>query len=134
MTETLITAESPADVATTVRTVQALLERRGVTLFATIDHAAGARAAGMELADETLLVLGNPRAGTPLMQQDPRVGIELPLRLLVWDDGGTTRIGYADPVDLAQGFALDGAGTTLQRMRELLAGVVAEATSRPAAG
>jgi uncharacterized protein (DUF302 family) len=59
------------------------VERRGLTVFAQIDHAAAAREIGMELADEVVVVFGNPRAGTLLMQQDPRVGIELPLRLLV---------------------------------------------------
>ena len=60
---------------------------RGLTVFARVDHAAAAREAGMELAAEELVVFGNPRAGTPLMQSDPRIGIELPLRMLVWEDG-----------------------------------------------
>ncbi len=131
MAEPLITAESPADVATTVRGVTDQLARRGITLFATIDHAAGARAAGLTMPDETVLIFGNPMAGTPLMQQDPRVGIELPLRLLIWDDHGTTRIGYADPTGLTQRYALDGAAETLSRMRGLLAAIVTGAVGTP---
>jgi len=131
MAEPLITAESPADVAATVRSVTAQLARRGITLFATIDHAAGARDAGLTMPDETVLIFGNPTAGTPLMQKDPRVGIELPLRLLIWDDGGTTRIGYTDPAALTQRYALDDVAENLNRMRGLLATIVAEAVGTP---
>jgi uncharacterized protein (DUF302 family) len=56
-------------------------------LFARIDHAAGARAVGLALGDEVVLVFGNPQAGTPLMQADPLVGLDLPLRVLVCERG-----------------------------------------------
>ena len=62
------------------------------------------------------------------MQRDPRVGIELPLRLLIWDDGGATRVGYVDPVRLAQEYDLSEAVETMRSMRDLLAGLVTEAT------
>jgi hypothetical protein len=67
----LIEAEVPGDVATTVDRVTAALHARGVTLFATIDHAAGARALELALPDEVVLVFGNPAGGTALMQADP---------------------------------------------------------------
>ena len=126
MSEPLVTATSSVDVAATVRRVTAAVQRRGMTVFATIDHAAGARAVHLTMPEETVLIFGNATAGTPLMQQDPRVGIELPLRLLVWDDGGPTRLGYADPRDLAQRYELGAGGETLERMREVLTAVVAE--------
>jgi uncharacterized protein (DUF302 family) len=84
---------------TVVRLVDAI-ERRGLTVFARIDHAAAAREAGLELADEQVVLFGNPRAGTPLMQRDPRVGIELPLRILVWADADGVVLGYRDPREL----------------------------------
>jgi uncharacterized protein (DUF302 family) len=61
------------------------------------DHAAGARTVGLELPDEVVLVFGSPTAGTPLMQADPRAGIDLPLRILVWSDDGGTRVAFRDP-------------------------------------
>lgn len=102
------------------------MQRRDVTVFARIDHAAGARAAGLELADEVVPVFGDPRSGTALMQADATVGIELPLRVLVWDDDGTTRLGHRDPVALAADYAVGDALEVLERMRGLLAALVAE--------
>jgi uncharacterized protein (DUF302 family) len=85
----------------TVARVIDAIERRGLTLFARIDHAAAAREAGLELADEQVVLFGNPRAGTPLMESDPRIGIELPLRILVWADADGVLLGYRDPRELA---------------------------------
>ncbi|MCY1144181.1 DUF302 domain-containing protein [Actinoplanes sp. Pm04-4] len=129
MVEPLITSVSPADVTATVAAVDMALRRRAITVFATIDHAAGARAAGLALADEVVIVFGNAAVGTPLMRRDPRIGIELPLRLLVWDDAGATRIGYLDPVRMAGPYATDGVTETLERMRGILAAVVTEAVA-----
>ena len=125
----LVEAESPHDVATVVERIAAALRARGVTLFATIDHAAGARAVGLELPDEVVLVFGNPAGGTPVMQADPRAGIDLPLRVLVWTEGGTTRVAHRDPGELAEQFHLDGSTETLAGLRGLLDQVVAAAVS-----
>ena len=96
------------------------IARRGLTVFAQIDHAAAAREIGMDLADEVVVVFGNPRAGTPLMQADPRVGIELPLRMLVWDQGGQAVVGYNDPRNLAGSYNLATQAATLDAMSSLL--------------
>jgi uncharacterized protein (DUF302 family) len=125
----VITAEAPVDVATAVERIQAALAERGVTLFATIDHAAGGRAVGLPLDDEVVLIFGNPQAGTPLMQQDARVGIELPMRMLVWSDSGTTRVGYLDPRRLADQFDLAGHEPRLEKLAGLLAALQAVATA-----
>lgn len=113
----------------TMRALNASIERRGLTLFAQVDHSGEARAAGMELADEQLLVFGNPRAGTPLMQSDPRVGIELPLRMLVWREGEQTLLGYEDPRALGERFSLAGAEQTLAQMAALLQALADEAAA-----
>jgi uncharacterized protein (DUF302 family) len=84
---------------TVARLVDAI-EHRGLTLFAEIDHAAAAREAGLELADERVVVFGNARAGTPLMRTDPRIGVELPLRILIWADASGVLLGYHDPHEL----------------------------------
>jgi uncharacterized protein (DUF302 family) len=125
----VITTVSSYTVAETVERLQGSLERRSITIFATIDHAAGAREVGLELPDETVVVFGDPRAGTPLMQKDPAVGIELPLRVLVWDDRGTTKVGYEDPTALADGYRLDALEGRLERMRVLLDELATEAAS-----
>ncbi len=122
--------ESAHSVPATVDRVIASLGRRGITVFARIDHAAGARKAGLELPDEELLIFGDPRAGTVLMQADATVGYELPLRLLVWDAGGHTRIGYRGPAELRDDFALADQLETLQRMENLLEQITAE-SARP---
>lgn len=123
----MITTVSPHSVEETVERLRGSLERRSITVFATIDHAAGAREVGLELPDETVVVFGDPRAGTPLMQKDPTVGIDLPLRVLVWDERGTTKVGYEDPTELADRYRLDETQERLERMRALLADLAAEA-------
>lgn len=127
MATPLVVATSPHDVASTAARVETALRARSVTLFAAVDHAAGAREAGLELADEVLLVFGNPKVGTGLMQADPTVGIELPLRLLIWDEQGTTQIAFSDPAELASRYAVSGRMPVLSQLRTLLDQVVAEA-------
>lgn len=114
------TADSPHPVTDTVDRIVAALDARGITVFARVDHAAGARSAGLELADEQLLVFGDPRAGTGLMQEDAAVGYELPLRMLVWDDGGQTRLGWRPPPELASEYSLAAHAEALGRMGGLL--------------
>jgi uncharacterized protein (DUF302 family) len=113
----------------TVSSLVAALERRGLTLFARIDHAAGARAVGLELADEQVVVFGNARSGTPLMQSDPRIGIELPLRILVWRDEAGVSLGYRDPREFSRCYDLALHASTLEQMATLLDELTAEAAS-----
>ncbi len=92
-------AHSPAD---TVGRLHAAIEARGMTLFAHIDHAAGAAQAGLSLRPTDLLIFGNARGGTPLMQAEQTIGIDLPLKALVWqDEGGATWLAMNDPAWLA---------------------------------
>ncbi len=117
--------ESPHSVRDTADRAVAAIESRGITLFARVDHGGGARAVGLELADEELLVFGDPRGGTPLMQSDATVGYELPLRLLVWDAAGTTMVGYRPPRELAGEYALAGREDVLDLLGGLLAQIAA---------
>ena len=82
----LVTLQSSHDVATTLERLTAALEAKGVRVFARIDHAAGAASVGLALRPATLVIFGNPAAGTPLMQAAQTVGIDLPLKALVWQD------------------------------------------------
>jgi uncharacterized protein (DUF302 family) len=118
---------SPWTVAETVDRLVAAVEQREITVFARIDHAAGARAAGLDLPDEEVLVFGNPKAGTPLLQADPRIGLDLPLRVLVWDDGGTTHVLPQDVVSLGQTYALGESAAALATLAAVLDALVSEA-------
>lgn len=94
----LIVKESATDFDTTMARVQAEVEKRGATIVATVDHAAAAKASGLELRPTTVIIFGNPALGTPLMQGSQTVGIDLPLRVLVWEDANRkVRIGYWPP-------------------------------------
>jgi uncharacterized protein (DUF302 family) len=125
--EKLTIVDTDAEVPTAVARIERALDRLGVTLFATIDHAAGARAAGLELPDEVVLVFGDAAVGTALMQTDPRVGIDLPLRMLIWAQDGRTRVGYRDPRELAVDPTSAAVAAVLGRMNLLLARLAREA-------
>ncbi|HXD71011.1 MAG TPA: DUF302 domain-containing protein [Gaiellales bacterium] len=83
----LITIASAFPVAETVDRLAAAAEAAGMTVFARVDHAGGAAEAGMELRPTEVILVGNPRGGTPLMQDGQTAGIDLPLRALAWEDG-----------------------------------------------
>lgn len=127
----MIVVRSDVSYAETTRSLVAAIEGRGLTVFARIDHAGGAREAGMELADEEVVLFGNARSGTPLMQEDPRVGIELPLRMLVWRDGEQVLLGHNDPRELARSYDVAAHAQTLEQMATLLDALAAEAAAAP---
>jgi uncharacterized protein (DUF302 family) len=82
----LVTLASAHGAAETVERLKSLLSQKKIQLFADIDHAAGAREVGLPLRPTRLLIFGNPQAGTPLMQGKQTIGLDLPLRALVWED------------------------------------------------
>ena len=125
----MIVKPSETDYATTLAALLGAIEQRGLTVFARIDHAAGAREVGLELDDEEVIVFGNPRAGTVLMQSDPRIGIELPLRVLVWSEREHASVGYEDPRELRGRFDVAAQEQTLTQMATLLAALADEAAA-----
>ena len=118
----LVSIQSGNSVKVTIDRLEAMLKNKGITVFARIDHAAAAAAVGMPLRPTELLIFGDPRAGTPLMQADQTIGLELPLKALVWEDAsGATWISYNDPVWLAQRHALgDDTSRTVDAMASAL--------------
>jgi len=123
----LITLQSKHAPAETMQRLMDALADHDVPVLAHIDHAAAAARARLELRPTDLLIFGNAKAGTPLMAQVQTMGIDLPLKVLIWQDAeGKTWLGYNDPVVLA---ARHGAGNEkiLTTMRELLAAVTQEA-------
>ena len=125
--EAMIIRASSSGFADTAASLTAAIERRGLRLFAVIDHAAGAREAGLELADEQVLLFGNAQAGTPLMQSDRRVGIELPLRMLIWREGEDVMLAYRDRSSWAAHTSCTGNEQTLEQMSKLLGELADEA-------
>jgi uncharacterized protein (DUF302 family) len=94
----LVRLESKHSTLITTQRLEALLNKAGVRIFARIEFAADAKAAGLEMHPETLLIFGNPKAGTPLMLEQPSVGIDLPLKALLWEDAdGHSWLAYNDP-------------------------------------
>jgi uncharacterized protein (DUF302 family) len=125
----LTAVDSPHSVRATMDSLVAALTRRGIAVFARVDHGGGARAAGLGLADEELLIFGDPRVGTLLMQSDPEIGYELPLRALAWDVAGQTRIGYRRPSEVAADYSVSAQAETLIRMNGLLEELIAESAA-----
>jgi uncharacterized protein (DUF302 family) len=132
----LVTCISSFGPKETMDRLAAAVTTRGISVMARIDHAAAAAAIGMELRPTEVLIFGNPRAGTPLMQGVQTVGIDLPLKALVWqDEGGTTWLAYNDPQWLAHRHGLDAElDRSLHAMADALAAVAWEATAATAEG
>lgn len=124
----LVIATSPHDHATTITRAVAAIEERGLVLVQRIDHAAAAQGAGLTLEPTTVLVFGNPKAGTPLMQAAPTIALDLPMRVLVWQRERAVRIAYHPPVAVA---AMHGAGDhpVIAKMTEVLAAITTAATA-----
>ena len=129
MSHGLTVRESTRDVRGTVDALRDALVRREVETFAVIDHAAGAASVGLELDPEVVVIFGNPTVGTRLMQANPRAGIDLPLRMLIWRQQGVTWIAYEDPHALADRFALHDSGAALDAMGHLLESLAVEAAA-----
>lgn len=99
----LVSIRSPHSVSDTMDRLQALAKQRDLKVFASVDHAAGAASIGSSLRPTQVLIFGNPQGGTPLMQCAQTLGIDLPLKALVWEDEASqVWLGYNDPVFLAR--------------------------------
>ena len=97
----VVTKLSHQPVPDTVAKLTAMISAKGMRLFAVIDQAAEARQAGLTLRETTLVIFGSPAAGTPVMAASPLSALDLPLKVLVWDDGGQTSVTYYSPAALA---------------------------------
>jgi uncharacterized protein (DUF302 family) len=117
----------------TMDRLEAGIKAVGMTAFARVDHAAGAASAGLPLRPTELLIFGNAKAGTPLMQADQAIGIDLPLKALVYQDAsGKVWLAYNDPSWLASRHGLGAAvAPNVAAMTAALKAVVAKATKSP---
>ena len=114
----------------TLDDLNAAITRRGLTIFATIDHADGARSAGMDLAPTTLVIFGNPKAGTALMQANQEVAIGLPLKALVWQNQkGDVMVSVTNIDALSQQYDLSSAAPVMARIDDALTAILEEAVA-----
>lgn len=113
--------------------LEAQVKAKGMTVFARIDHAAGAAEAGLPLRPTDLLIFGNAKGGTPLMQAEQAIGIDLPLKMLVWQDAsGATWLSYNDPTWLAKRHGLAGGSEAAAKaMAGALDGIARAAAGSP---
>ena len=121
----LTTLLSARTVKETIDRLEAEVKSKGLTVFARVDHAAGAKEVGMALRPTELLIFGNARGGTPLMQAAQTTGIDLPLKALAWEDaGGKVWLSYNEPAWIAgrHGAAAETADVA-QRLDTALAGL-----------
>ena len=97
----VVTKLSPRSVADTVTRLKNIVTAKGMTLFAVIDQRAAAREAGLDLRETTMVIFGSPAAGTPVMDAVPLSALDLPLKALIWDDAGQTKVSYYAPASIA---------------------------------
>ena len=119
-----IIKDSNNSVTETADKLVGIIENAPPKLFARIDHAAGAKSIDLELQDATLIIFGAPQIGTPIMQQNIMAGLDLPIRVLIWDDKGQTKIGYLDSAALKARYSINGA----EKAFEGMAGAIAKMT------
>lgn len=103
----IITKDSPRTINETVSRLTDLIQAKGMKLFAVIDQSAEAHGVGLELRPTTLVIFGNPTAGTAVMEAVPLAALDLPLKILIWADRDQTKVSYLAPSAFADRYALD---------------------------
>ncbi|MCV6612856.1 MAG: DUF302 domain-containing protein [Amphritea sp.] len=125
----LVNVESAHSVVATADKLESVLKDKGMTIFARIDHSAGAEKVGQSLRDTELVLFGNPQVGTKLMNCAQSVGIDLPLKALIWkDEQGKVWLSYNDPAYLADRHSIEGCDPVLEKVSGALAKFSAAAT------
>ena len=117
----LIEKESKSSVAETLDKLAMLVESKGMKVFARINHAVEARLVGLEMRPTEVLIFGDPKTGTPLMNKYPLLAIDLPLKILCWEDeNGQVRLAYNNPLYLQKRFSMEEAPfQTLDKLIEM---------------
>lgn len=126
----LIKKLSARSVQSTMDSLQNLVENKGLTVFARIDHAAGAAQVGEDMLPTQLLIFGNPAIGTALMSSQRTVAIDLPIKVLIWEEpDGRVWIAYNDPTYLAERHGIEDRDEVVAKMKAAVAGIVSAAAS-----
>jgi uncharacterized protein (DUF302 family) len=127
----LVTLPSAHGASETIVRLKSLLAHKGIAVFAHIDHAAAAQKVGLSLRPTQVLIFGNPQAGTPLMQSQQTIGLDLPLRVLVWEDAaGKVWLTYRRVESLARQHHVAGHDEAVKSLDAGLAGLARAATAQ----
>lgn len=125
----LIKLKSAHSVKDTADKLETVLNSKGMNVFGRINHAAGAEKAGLSLKPTEVVIFGNPKVGTPLMNCERTIAIDLPQKALIWeDDGGEVWLAYNDPAELAKRHDLTGCEAVIEKVTGALANFAAAAT------
>ena len=125
----LVSVKSAHDVATTADKLETVLKSKGMNVFGRVNHAAGAEKAGLSLRPTEVVIFGNRKVGTPLMNCAQSVAIDLPQKALIWeDDAGQVWLAYNDPAYLAERHKIEGCDEVLKKVTGALANFAAAAT------
>ena len=127
--EGLTTVKSRHGPAETLTRLENSIAAHGLTIFARIDHAAGAKEVGMDLLPTRVVIFGSPKSGTPLMQMSDTIGLQLPLKILIRQQAnGETFLAYDDPAWIAKRYGLaEAAAPVVAKMQAAMAAIAAEA-------
>jgi len=127
----LITVESSYSVQETLDRLTKIMTSKGITIFARVDHAAGAKKVDKEMAPTQLLIFGNPKLGTPLMLSDRKIGLDLPLKALAWqDDKGKVWVSYNDPAYLKTRYGISDRDPVFMKITGALKKLIGKAVSK----
>ena len=125
----MITKKSAHSVAVTMDRLEVSAKEKGAAIVARVNHAAAAAKVDMPLRPTEVLLFGNPKLGTPLMQSNQQAGFDLPLKVVAWEDAaGTVWVGYNAPTDLAAQYAINDRAETVQKMTAVLDQITTQAT------
>lgn len=131
----LIIHESPYSVSETVDRLERGIKAKGINVFAVIDHSGAAHQADMDLQEEKVIIFGDPKVGTFLMQENPLIAMELPLRILIYQNPvGHTEIAYIDPLSLGESYHIKKNSEVLKKMSAGLAHLVSETIDKEPVG
>ncbi len=123
----LIVQGSAHDISATVARLESAIKQRGATILAKVDHTAAAKANGLDLRPTLVILFGNPKLGTPLMQSNQTAGLDLPLRILVWQDAaGAVMVGYWAPATLAEAHSIRDREPVIKAMSDALSAITGE--------
>lgn len=126
----LTTMASSFGLAQTIDRLESAIHEKGLTIFARIDHAAGAAEVGSTLRPTTLITFGDARGGTPLMQSVQTAGIDLPLKVLIWEDAASkTWVSYDEPSWIAQRHGATGVDEVVAKLSAVLKAISSRATN-----
>ncbi len=127
----IITLTSANSVDMTIDRMEAAIKAKGLRVFARVDHQQNAKDMGLTMRPNTLLIFGSPKIGSPLMNENPTMGLDLPVKALAWqDEDGNVFLSYNDPAYLKDRHGIEKATMPLEKMTKALTGLTAHATTK----